>query len=173
MTMSRLLSIFGLGALLLGSACGGSTTSGDRVASANWTMKINPGQATLAPGQSFQFAASTPWGNQTLWSVLPASAGTLTPAGRFTAAGTPGTCTVYAMWAQDVRYVASVPVTILPPPPPIVSSPNLVQGFGSHQQVAGTGISHGAVGGETVTATTATGTADPSVSLRHGFEPPK
>lgn len=158
-------------ALLL--ACGGSSRSGDHVATINWTMTITPGTGSVAVGQSLQFVASTPWGNQTRWSVMPASAGTITSSGLFTAGSATGTCTLYAVWSQDVRYTASAVVTILPPPPPAVITPNFVQAFGGSQVVTGTTVVNTPVVGEPIPATNATAIGDSTIKVRHGFEPPK
>ena len=136
-------------------------------------MTVNPAVGSVAVGQSLQFVASTPWGNQTQWSVMPVSAGTITPSGLFTAGSTPGACTLYAVWSQDVRYTASAVITILPPPPPAVTTPNYVQASGSIQVVTGTGVANAPVVGEAVPATNATAVGDATIKVRHGFQPPK
>ena len=133
-------------------------------------MSIAPAFPSVIAGHSVQFAASTPWGNEALWSVLPATAGNISASGLYTASATPGTCTVYAVWSQDVRYTASTGVTILPPPPPAHISPNLVQAFGALQSVPGTGISNRPVGGEPIPAKTAAASGQ-GVQVRHGFHP--
>ena len=173
MSLKRLLppcSALALGALLLG--CGGATRPGDHVATINWTLKVEPSAPQLAPGQTVQFSASTPWGHEAVWAVMPAAAGTFSPAGLFTAT-TPGACKVYAVWSKDVRYTASTDLTILPAPPPQVISPNLVQASGNHQAVPGTNVSHGLVLGEIVPASTVVAADDPTLRVRHGFQPPK
>ncbi|NTW87154.1 MAG: hypothetical protein HGB30_13440 [Holophagaceae bacterium] len=169
MSLSRRLACLPF-AVLLG--CTGGHRSGDRAGTINWTMTLLPATPSLIAGQSVQFSASTPWGNEAQWSVLPATAGLITPGGLFTAANTPGPCTVYAAWSKDVRYIASTTVTIRPIPAAAVISPSLVQAFGAQQAVTGTSIANGAVVGESVPATTAT-TADQAVKVRHGFDPPK
>jgi hypothetical protein len=162
-------------ALLLATlGCGGGTRStGDQVATANLVLAITPGAASVAPGQTLQFSANTPWGNGVTWSVQPATGGSISSAGLFTASSAQGQCQVLAMWNNDVRYTASALVTILPPPPVTVITPALVQASGVQQTVPGTGIAHAAVVGESVPATNAVGSVDPSVKVRHGFEPPK
>ncbi len=157
--------------LALGMGCGGGHKSGDRAGTVNWTMTIQPSAPFLIAGQTVQFSAQTPWGNEALWSVLPATAGIFTPGGQFTASATPGSATVYAVWAKDVRYTASTGLTILAAPAPAVTSPNLVQAFGAQQTVPGTAITNGAVVGELVPATTAAST-NQGIQVRHGFEPP-
>ncbi len=163
------------GALLLATlGCGGgSRSTGDQVATANLVLVITPGVASVAPGQTLQFSANSPLGNGVTWSVQPATGGSINASGLFTAATTPVQCQVLAMWNSDVRYTASATVTILPPPPIAVISPTLVQASGVQQTVPGTGIAHAAVVGESVPATNAVGSVDPTVKVRHGFEPPK
>ncbi len=157
--------------LTLTLGCSGGHSSGDRAGTINWTMSIQPSGPSLYSGQSMQFSASTPWGNETLWSVLPATAGIITPGGLLTAASTPGPCTVFAVWSKDVRYTASTSVTVLAAPAAAVISPNFVQAFGAQQTVPGTGLANGAVVGEPVPALTAT-TANQAIKVRHGFDPP-
>ena len=86
---------------LLFLGCTGGHRSGDRAGTINWTMTVLPATPSLIVGQSVQFSASTPWGNEAQWSVLPTTAGLITPGGLFTAANTPGPCTVYAVWSKD------------------------------------------------------------------------
>lgn len=155
--------------LLLGMGCTGSHSSGDRAGAVNWTMTILPGSPTLALGQTVLFNASTPWGREAQWSVLPATAGTISSAGLFTASGATGTATIIAVWAKDVRYTARTTVTVLPAPPPAESTPNLTAASGAQQTIPGTGTTHAVVIGETVPATTAT---SGNIQVRHGFSPP-
>ena len=172
--MTTLLRLLCATSLVLTLGCwGGSSHSGDHVATVNWTMTITPGTGALAVGQSLQFVASTPWGNQTQWSVMPASAGTITSSGLFTAGATTGTCILYAVWSQDVRYTASANVTILPAPPAAVTTPNFVQASGTTQVVTGTAIGNSPVVGESIPAVNVTVVGDPTIKVRHGFEPPK
>ena len=170
----RLLRLAAPALLLATLACGGgSRSTGDQVATANLVLAITPGVASVAPGQTLQFSANTPWGNGVTWSVQPATGGSINSAGLFTASSAQGQCLVLAMWNNDVRYTASATVTVLPPPPVAVITPALVQASGVQQTVPGTGIAHAAVVGESVPATSAVGSVDPSVKVRHGFEPPK
>jgi hypothetical protein len=134
-------------------------------------MDIQPKSPVLIAGQSLQFHASTPWGTESTWSVLPASAGTISPTGLFTASVTPGTCMVLVVWSKDVRYAARTGVSILPAPPTEVISPHLVQAYGAQQSVSAGGLGNGAVVGEPIQATVAT-TANQSFRVRHGFDPP-
>jgi hypothetical protein len=166
--------LYGLGgslALALALGCSGGRNTGDRAGTINWTMTILPASPTLYAGQSVQFSASTPWGNETQWSVLPATAGIITASGLFSASTTPGPCTVLAVWSKDVRYTASTSVTVAAAPAAAVISPNLVQAFGAQQTVPGTTLANGAVVGEPVPATTATTTSQ-AIKVRHGFDTP-
>ena len=161
-----------LGLLILGCS-GGNRRAGDQVGTANQVLIITPGSDSVAPGQSLQFSANTPWGSSVTWSVQPPTGGTINSTGLFTASTTQGQCLVLAMWNNDVRYVASAQVTILPPPPPALTSPDTVQAFGRTQTLPGTGISNAAVVGELEPAVTSVSVADAAVKVRHGFLPPK
>lgn len=158
-----------LGVLLLPIlACGGSRPSGDHAGTGNWVLRITPGDAATAIGQTLQFQAATPWGGEAQWSVVPATAGTITPGGLFTASANLGTYTVLAVWSKDVRYTASARVTVLPAPPPAVSTPGLVQAFGAQQ--TGGSFTNSAVGGEPVPAVTSTSLSQ-TFQVRHGYLP--
>jgi hypothetical protein len=169
MTPRHLLSI---GFLLLGLGCFGTNRSGDRAGTVNEKMTILPESPSLVAGQTIQFSASTPWGNEAIWSVMPATAGTISTTGLFTAATTtPTGAMVLAVWAKDVRYAASTHVSILAPPAPAETSPQLVQASGVQQTVPGTAIANAVVVGEATPAITAT-SANGAVTVRHGFDPP-
>jgi hypothetical protein len=157
--------------LALGLGCGGASSSGDHAGSANTTVKLLPTTPTVIIDQSLQFQLSTPWSADAIWSVQPATAGTITRSGLFTAAQTPGTCTVLAVWAQDVRYTASAQLTIYPPPAPIVTTPNFVQASGNEETTPGGAISNGEIVGEAIPAIVS-GSADQFIQVRHGFSPP-
>ena len=156
---------------MAGLGCGGTRITGDRSGTVNQTLLVTPSNPTLAAGQSLQFHATAPWGSGAQWSVTPASAGTITPGGLFTAADSAGTCTVLAAWAQDVRYAASTVVTIVPARPPAVSSPDYVQASGAGQATAGGATLNYAIVGEPTTAVTST-SANQVLQVRHGFQPP-
>ena len=158
-------------ALLLGLGCAGSHPSGDHPGTLNWALTIVPGAPYVIVGQTIQFQASTPWGGSALWSVQPSSAGTITPGGLFTAGSLPATCTLFAMWSEDVRYTASATVTILAPPPPAASSANYVEASGAQQTSTGGAISNGSVVGEDVQALVSS-SANQTLQVRHGFLPP-
>jgi hypothetical protein len=75
------------------------------------------------------------------------------------------------MWKGDVRYTATAEATILPAPPPVAATPNLVQTSGSQQGAADGTVKNGSVVGEGMLATTS---KDPTgaFQVRHGFTPP-
>lgn len=156
--------------LLLGLGCFGTNRSSDRAGAVNGNMAILPEAPSLLPGQTVQFSASVPWEGGVTWSVLPASAGTISATGLFTASAAPGAATVFAVWSKDVRYTASTGVNVLPPPAPAESSPNLAQASGA-QQTAGAGIANAALVGEAVPSTTSV-SANGAIQVRHGFTPP-
>jgi hypothetical protein len=160
-----------LGLLLLSLGCGGDRSTGDRAGTVNWTLAIRPVAPSLATGQSVPFQAPSPWGGVDQWSVVPASAGTITSTGLFTASGAATTCTVFAVWSQDVRYAASTIVTILPAPPPAVSSPEFVQTFGAEQTVPDGSIANAAIVDEPIPAIVSA-SAGGLIQIRHDFLPP-
>ena len=152
-------------------ACGGSNrVTGDRAGTVNQVLTVSPAQASLAPGQTLQFAATTPWGGSVAWSVVPAAGGSFSANGLFTASGTQGNYTIVAMWNGDVRYTATATATILPPPPPSVSTPDLVSASGGQQGSANGQIQNLAVVGEPVPAVQAAD-ASGTTQVRHGFKP--
>ncbi len=158
-------------ALLLALACGGGDRiTGDRAATVGQVMSISPAVATLAPGQALQFTANIPWGGSATWSVVPASGGSFSPTGLFTASTTQGSYRIVAMWNGDVRYSATAQATILPPPPPTTSKPDVVSASGSQQGSASGGVQNAAVVGEAVPVHSA---ADASATrqVRHGYNP--
>ncbi len=159
------------GLLLLALACGGgSRATGDQVNTANQVMTVSPTAASLAPGQTVQFTAVIPWGGNATWSVQPATGGTFSGSGLFTASAIQGSYRIVAMWNNDVRYTASATAMILPPAAPAESSVDLTSASGA-QQTGATGASkNSAVVGEAMPATRATDTSGTLV-LRHGFRP--
>lgn len=159
-----LLLAFALGCI------GGDRSSGDRAATVNQVMTVSPGVATLAPGQTLQFTASIPWGGSASWSVLPASGGSFSGNGLFTASGSQGQYRIVAMWNDDVRYTAAATATILPPPPPAESTADLAPASGAQQGSATGQTRNTAVVGEAVPAARAAG-ASGTLQLRHGFRP--
>lgn len=158
-------------ALLLALACGGGDrVSGDRTATVGQVMTVSPAVATLAPGQTLQFTASIPWGGTASWSVVPATGGTFSATGLFTASTTQGSYRIVAMWNGDVRYSATAQATILPPPPPTVSKPEVVSANGSQQGSTTGGVQNASVVGESVPVHSAAD-ASGTLQVRHGYNP--
>lgn len=160
-----------LAGTLLALGCGGARSSSDHAGDLNQVLRIAPGGAILAVGQTIRFQAASPWGGGLQWSVLPPTAGSIDGDGLFSACAHPGTCTVLAVWSQDVRYTASATLIILAAPAPAQLSPGVVQSFGGLQTIPGTTEVNGAVVGEPL-ATTNAATADQFIQVRHGFLPP-
>ena len=156
---------------LLGCTGGGNRSSGDHAGQLNGKFMVTPTVATVISGQTQSFLGTSPWGTGATWSVLPATGGSFDANGTFTASSTLGRYQIVAMWNGDVRYTATATVTIVAPPPPALLNPNLVQAFGAQPGVAGTGITNGAVVGESIPATQAA-TVNGAVRVRHGFDPP-
>lgn len=162
----------GLGGALMLLACGGADRrSGDRAGTENLILTVSPAQASLAPGQSIQFSATSPWGQEVVWTVLPATGGTFTPAGVFTASATQGHYTIVARLSQDIRYTGTALATVLPPPAPPEISPDVVSASGSSQASASGAIQHAAVVGEPHVITQVADSTQTS-TVRHGFNPP-
>lgn len=160
------------GGTLLFLACGGADhRSGDRAGTENLVLTVSPAQASLAPGQSLQFSATSPWGKEVVWAVLPPSAGTMTPGGVFTASTSQGPCTVVARLAQDIRYAGTATATVLPPPAPPEISPDVVPTSGANQASASGTLQHTAVVGEPHGITQVSNAAQTD-TVRHGFNPP-
>lgn len=129
-----------------------------------------PSAPGLLAGQSVQFQAIFPWPGKVGWSVTPATAGTITSTGRFTAAGSPGVCTVTAVWMQDPQVTAQAIATVLPPPPASESTSASVQASGQEQTAPGTGITNTPVLGELLPATVST-SANGAIQVRADFLP--
>ncbi|NTW87270.1 MAG: hypothetical protein HGB30_14025 [Holophagaceae bacterium] len=171
MTTPTTRTLLPASALLLLLACGGADrVTGDRAGTLNQVMTVSPAVASLSVGQSLQFTASIPWGGTATWSVVPATGGTFTSGGLFTAAAAPGSYRIVAMWNGDVRYTALAQATILPPPPPAVSRPDIAAASGSQQGSASGQVQNAAVVGEPVVAArSADGSA--TAKVRHGYDP--
>jgi len=170
MTHAAARVLFPAAALLL-LACGGADrVTGDRAATLNQVMTISPAVASVSVGQSLQFTAQIPWGGAATWSVLPATGGSFTSGGLFTASTTPGSYRIVAMWNGDVRYTALAQATVLPPPPPAVSRPDLAAASGSQQGSASGQVQNAAVVGEAVVATKSAD-VNATEQVRHGYDP--
>ena len=159
-----------LGTTLLLMACGGGTAVGDKASSVNRVLRLTPATVQVAPGQSLQMSAEGTWDGGLAWTVLPATMGSISSTGLFTAGSTPGPAQIVAVWSQDVRYTAAVAATVLPPAPPAESRPDLVMANGSQQTSATGGSRNMGVAGEAVKAAEATDVSGHS-QVRHGFRP--
>ena len=129
-TTVRLGTLMGAAALALGLACSsGPSNPGDRAGVTNSGFTLSPTPAYVTAGHTLQFSINSLAGGGASYAVFPPSGGTIDGSGLFTAAATPGICTVVAMWSKDVRYTASATVNTLPPPAtPVISAPAYVLG---------------------------------------------
>lgn len=89
------------------------------------TLVVEPSPITVAAGSTTTFSASPspPQGFSVIWSVSPATAGTITNSGVFTAAGTAANCTIVASWLPSNPLTGkpttgSASVTVFQPTPP-------------------------------------------------------
>ena len=97
--------------------CGnGYKFTGDHTDKDNYALKIDPAAPVITVGHTVHLTGASPWGSGADWSVLPASLGTIDGSGVFTAAATPGSGTVVAMWKGDVRYTATAAVKVVAAP---------------------------------------------------------
>jgi len=143
------------------------------------SLSVNPASITVAAGSTTTFSAiytpTAPAGGSLTWAVLPATGGTITSAGIYTASGTSGAYTVVATWtpsnsAAGAKMSASATVDVLPVPQlGFQLNPNFIQSPGANQ--ASGAIQNGAVAGQLVPSVTL---ADPSgnVQTRTGFTVP-
>jgi len=91
--------------------------TGDHTDKDNYALKIDPAAPVLTVGHTVHLTGASPWGSGAVWSVLPASIGTMDSSnGVFTAASKPGAGTVVAMWKGDVRYTATAAVKVVAAP---------------------------------------------------------
>jgi hypothetical protein len=156
--------------LLATLACGGTRVSGDQAGATISPLRITPDAPAVVQGQALQFKAAPPWGGELKWTLVPATAGTLTQDGLFTAGTNVGTFTVLAVWSKDVRYTAGTTVTVVVPPLPAKTSPALVAASGSRQATPDGKLTNAAVAGEETPAVTST-SINQVFQVRHGFLP--
>lgn len=114
------------------------------------SLTVEPSLVTVAPGSitTFSTSPSPPPGFSVVWSVSPASAGTITNSGVFTASGTGGSAVVVATWVPSNPLTGkpttgSASVTVLQPAPP---STDMTQASGVIQ-ISGS-IENAAIAGE-------------------------
>ena len=119
-------------------------------------VSVNPPSITVAAGSATTFAAvftpNSPDGGSLTWSVNPASGGTITDAGVYTAPGTAGSYRVVATWtpassSAGGKITGSAIVNVLPAAQlGAALNPDLVQASGVSQ---GNGlIQNGAIVGQ-------------------------
>jgi hypothetical protein len=143
------------------------------------TLTVNPGSAIVAEGSVTRFTAvytpSQPEGGSLTWAVVPATGGTITSDGVYTASGAPGHYTLVATWtAKDVAkngtFNNSASVEILPlPQSSAVLNPDLVEASSAEQ--TGGAVQNGVVIGQPVPFVVST---DPNgnIEVQNGFIPP-
>jgi hypothetical protein len=121
------------------------------------------------------FTPSRPDGGSLTWSVNPASGGTITSAGVYTASGTAGNYSVVATWtpsnpAAGTAIGGSAAVVVLPPVQPGAElNTDLVQASGAIQ-ISGT-VQNAAIVGQPVPSAISTGLSG-TVQIRSGFTIP-
>jgi hypothetical protein len=167
--------------IILGLAgCGGGFPN-PRTSSTNVsvTVSVNPSSITVTAGSTTMFTASfapsPPRGGSLTWSVNPATGGTITSAGVFTASATAGNYAVVATWtpsnpAAGTNASGSAMVEVVPVPQLGAElNTDLVQASGAIQ-VFGT-IQNAAIVGQSVPSAIST---DPTgnVQIRSGFTIP-
>jgi len=130
-------------------------------------LVITPAVVMVVPGQQVQVTLTSPAGADVTWSVQPATEGTITQAGLFTAALRPvevaQMCTVMATLKSDPTKIGLSVVTfqVLPPV-------NMVAASGGRQSADGVEVESVVL--EPVRSVTAT-SADGTTESRSGFYP--
>jgi hypothetical protein len=142
-------------------------------------LSVDPASVTVSVASTANFAAvfapSAPRGGSLSWSVTPASGGTITNEGVYTASATAGRYSVVATWtasypATDTRFAGSATVEVLPVGQISEElNPHLVQASGA-VQTFGT-IQNAVIVGQSVPSITSTDPAD-HIQVRSGFVPP-
>jgi hypothetical protein len=136
-------------------------------------LTVNPPSATIAAGSATTFTASPspPPGFSLAWSVNPASGGTITSGGLYTASETAGDFMVVATWIPSTPsagkgVTGSATVTVLQP---VAHNNNLTQASGVIQTAGA--IENATIAGERIPSVTST---DPTgnVRVRSGFPIP-
>jgi hypothetical protein len=157
-------------AALAAAGCTDRTT-GDHPGRVNTTLQVSPATITLAAGQAVRFTATSRWGGDVLWSVIPASCGGVLDDGTFTArSAADSPCTIVATLRADVRYTGAAHATVLPAAGQQDTSEDLVQASGALQATDDGTADNAAIAGELTPATDASDDGA-STSTRHGFSP--
>ena len=120
-----LISALITGSLSLVTGCGGQKTNGADVGGLNEAVKITPGSSLVTVGQTLAYSAQNVFGTDYAWSVIPATLGTFTESGTFTAKA-PGTGVVVATSRKDARYVGTTSIQTVPAPLAPVTAPAFV-----------------------------------------------
>jgi hypothetical protein len=137
------------------------------------SLTVEPSSVTVAAGTATTFTASPspPQGFSVVWSVSPATAGTITNSGIFTASATAASGMVVASWLPSNPLTGkpttgSASVTVLQPTPP---STDMAQASGVIQTSGS--IENAAIAGERLETVVST---DPSgnTQSRSGFPVP-
>jgi formylglycine-generating enzyme required for sulfatase activity len=115
----------GLLLTFLPMGCGGQKTNGADAAGVNAAITVAPASAKVTVGQSQAFTADLSLGHGFLWSVVPASLGTFSGDGVFTAKAA-GAGVIVATWAADTRYVGTTTVQTFPAPDATITTPQVV-----------------------------------------------
>lgn len=112
-------------------------------------ITINPATVTLVPGQTQQFAAAVAGTENpaVTWAVMPATGGTVTSSGLYTAPATVGTYTLVATSVVDTAVKATATITVAGAPRVTINPSVMTLGAGQTQQFTATitGISNQAV----------------------------
>jgi hypothetical protein len=138
---------------------------------------ITPAVATVVAGQTSSFSASSSTTGTVTWKVEPATGGTITAAGLFTAASSLGQCQISAQWRPTDSGAlawtsATAIVSVVAQPLPAVSSSNYTQASGTQQSANGTALTNASVVGEAFPAALAA-SANQTEQLRDDFLPPE
>jgi len=158
------------GALLLLSACGGQKNNGADVAGVNTAITITPGNSLLTVGKSQTYAAQNVFGTEYSWTVIPASLGTFTPNGTFTAT-TAGSGVIVASSLKDARYVGTTSLQTVAAPVATVTAPPFVLAGGTSLS-ASVPAQPNCTYSWTITGGTISGAADgPSITFAAGTVP--
>ena len=115
------------------------------------TATLQPANATVTEGQTLQYQVTpAPATGTATWVVQPASGGTLTAAGLFTATGTPGAYTIVCEGTGGST-LATTQVTIQAAAAPAVVTPNALAAPGG-QATSASGLNLSSVLGESFPA---------------------
>jgi hypothetical protein len=133
---------------------------------------VQPRAGLVVVGGTARFRSALPGDGRTLWSVVPAGAGSIDAEGVFSPSGSLGDCLVVATWSRDARVKGSAEVTIVAANQPATSTPDLAAAAGGEQTGAGGVLANHLLLGEGLAAATASAEAGGvTLQVRHGFFP--